>query len=173
MQKVTGCLMALAMVLMISGNALAEETVTLKGVHLCCGGCLKGVGGAAKKAGATAKCDKAAGTVTITAADAAGAQKAVDAVAKAGYYGTSSSASIKIKPAKNVPDGKVKSITLLGAHNCCGKCTKAISGAIKSVSGAATDAKAKDKEITVTGEFDAKAVVAALNKAGISVRVKK
>ena len=175
MKKFAGGLVAaVACVLMLSGAAQAEETVTLKGVHLCCGGCIKGVAKAVKKSGAKAECDKDAKTVTVIAADAETAQKALNGIAKAGYHGTSSSKTIKIKDDSGAKDGKVEKITLVNAHLCCGGCAKTVKKALDSVEGVkGNNVEAKAKEFVVEGEFEAKAVIAALNKAGFHVKLKK
>lgn len=170
MQKLTaGIVAAFACVLMVTGTASAETTVTLKGVHLCCKGCVKGVGKALADTGAKGKCDTKAKTVAITAADKAGIQKAVDALGEAGYHGKAD--GVKSVETKNVPKGKVKRIALIAGHNCCGKCNKAIVAAVKSV-GATTNAEAKTKAFVVEGDFDAAALIKALNDAGLSVKVK-
>src|SRR4051794_21386560 len=75
-------------------SASADSTVTLSKVHLCCDNCVKGADKAlAPVAGAKATCDKAASTVVITAPDKETAQKAVNALVAAGYFGTSSDSS--------------------------------------------------------------------------------
>jgi copper chaperone CopZ len=164
--------------LMVLGGtvlALAEAKVEFKGVHLCCGACVKGVATALKGVeGATAKCDQDAGTVTITAKDDAVAQKAIDALVEAGYHGETSNPAFTVKPTAGVPTGKVKSLTLTGVHNCCRSCTKGIKDAVKTVAGVKADtAKAKDATFEVTGDFDAAEVVKALSAAGFHVKVKE
>src|SRR5882757_3162854 len=63
---------ALVLSLALVPAALAEVTVTLKDVHLCCDNCVKGVDKAvAPVAGVAAKSDKDESTVTITAPDQA------------------------------------------------------------------------------------------------------
>ena len=152
----------------------AETVVEMKGVHLCCGACVKGVASAMKGVdGATAVCDQDNGTVTITASDEATAQKALDAVTGAGYFGTIDAKDLKVKPATGVPAGKVKTISLSNSHNCCGACSKAIQKAAKSVPGVTGDTvKPKMADFDVTGDFDATALVKALNDAGFQVQVK-
>src|ERR1700732_951421 len=72
----------------VGAAALAETKVEVKGVHLCCGACVKGVATALKgMEGVNAVSDRENGTVTITASDEATAQKALDALADAGYHG--------------------------------------------------------------------------------------
>lgn len=167
-------LVGIGAVLSLAGAARAETTVVLKGVHLCCGGCVKGVAKAVQGSGAKAACDPKAGTVTITATDDAGAQKAIDALAAAGYHGESDSKTVKVKDDSGVAAGKTKSLTLTGAHNCCGACCRGIKATVKKVEGVTGDtAKPKTDTFTVTGDFDAAALVKALNAAGYHVKVKK
>ena len=74
----------------------ADTSVKLSNVHLCCNNCVKGVDKALSGViGAKAQSDKDAGTVTIKAPDKATAQKAVDALLAAGYFGISSDPAIK------------------------------------------------------------------------------
>jgi copper chaperone CopZ len=149
--------------------AMAESTVTLEKTHLCCGSCVKD----AKKAvesvsGAKAEIDQKADKIVIIAPKDEDAQKAVDALVAAGFYGTVSSGTIKDDA--GAPDGKVKSLSVT-THNCCKKCTTAIDKVIKSVPGAAGEAEAKKDTFTVTGDFDAAALVKAFNDAGFAVKV--
>ena len=152
----------------------AETKVEVKGVHLCCGACVKGVTTALKGVeGASATCDKDAGSVTITANGEASAQKALDALTGAGYFGTIDAKGLTIKPASGLPAGKVKSLKLSNSHNCCKSCSTAIQGAIKAVPGVAGNTvQPKKADFEVTGDFDAAAVVKALNDAGFQVEVK-
>lgn len=158
----------------LTTSVWAAQTVTLNGVHLCCASCVKGVEKvAAKVKGATFACDKDAGTVTITADDAKGAQKAVDALVAAGYFGKSSDASVKAKSAGG-SDAKVAKLTLNGVHLCCAKCVTAVDKAIKSVKGVTGHTAEKNApSFDVTGDFSAKDVLAALEKAGLSGKAAK
>ncbi len=169
-----GLLTGLSAVLVLGAAALAETKVEVKGVHLCCGACVKGVATAVKGLeGVSAKCDRDNGTVTITATDEAAARKALDALGAAGYYGDTGNKDLIVKPAANVPAGKVKSLSLSNTHNCCKGCTNAIKGAVKSVNGASGDTvQPKKATFEVTGDFDAAAVIKALNDAGFQVEVK-
>jgi copper chaperone CopZ len=155
--------------------ARAETKVELKGVHLCCQGCVKGVADAVKSVdGAKAVCDREHKTVTITAPDDPTAQKALDALAAAGYTGDTGNKGLAIKDDGGAPAGKVQSLTLTGVHNCCQACCKAIKAAVKKVDGVKDDtAKPKSDTFEVTGDFDAAEVVKALSAAGFHVTVKK
>ena len=154
--------------LAVGSVAVAETTVTLEKTHLCCGSCVKIANKVVESAGAKAVIDKDADKITITAADDAGAQKAVDALVAAGFYGTVSSGTIKDDA--GAPSGSVKSVSVT-THNCCKKCTTAINTIIKSVPGATGVAEPKVDTFTVTGDFDAAALVKAFNDAGFSVKV--
>jgi copper chaperone CopZ len=165
---------ALCALLALTGAARAETKVELKNVHLCCGQCVKIVGGLLKKAKVKGKCDQEARTVTFTAADNEAAQKVVDALAAAGFHGDSGSKDVAIKDDSGVKKGKVKKLTLTGTHNCCKRCCATIKETLKKVDGVKDDTvKPKERTFTVTGDFDAAEVVKALNDAGFHVKVKK
>jgi copper chaperone CopZ len=164
-----------ALWVMAGGAGAADTKVELKGTHLCCGQCVKAAGDILKKIdGCTGTCDQKAGTITITAKDDETAQKALDALAAGGFHGTTDSKTLTIKDDSGVAKGKVKSLKLEGVHNCCGRCTEAITGAVKKVEGVTGNtAKAKTDSFEVTGDFDAEELVKALNAAGYHVKVKK
>jgi hypothetical protein len=48
------------------------------------------------------------GTVVLTAGDDAAAQKALDALAAAGFYGSTENQKLEVKAVSDVPQGKVK-----------------------------------------------------------------
>jgi copper chaperone CopZ len=158
-----------------AGAGRAETKVELTGVHLCCGNCVKAVGKIVQGVdGAEAKCDQKKKTVTITAPDVKTAQKALDALAKAGFHGKTEDKELKIKDDSGVKKGKVESLTLTGMHNCCPQCAKILSATVKKVDGVTGDtAAAKKDTFEVTGNFDAEELVKALNAAGFHVKVKK
>jgi copper chaperone CopZ len=162
-------------VLTLVGAAPAETKVELKGVHLCCGGCVKAVGGILNDIeGVKAKCDQKKGTVTITAADAKTARKALTALAAGGFHGDTGDKELAIKDDSGAAAGKVKTLTLTGAHNCCPACCKAIKATVKKVDGVTGDTvKPKATTFEITGDFDAAELVKALNDAGFHVKVKK
>ncbi len=153
----------------------ASTTVKISNVHLCCNSCVKGIDRAiAKVQGASAASDKDAGTVAITAPDTATAQKAVNAIVAAGYFGTTSDAGIQIQDKSGAKDEKVKSLAVNNVHLCCAKCVKAVNAAISGVKGVSGNTAEKDAEtFSVTGDFNAKDVFAALNKAGLAGKAGK
>lgn len=159
----------------VAFSAFAESSVKLSGVHLCCGSCVKGADKAvASVTGATSATDKDAGTVTIQAADAATVQKAVEALVAAGYFGTSSDSEIKVKAKSGAKKANVQTLKLTSVHLCCGKCVTAVNDAISKVSGVKANTATKGAEsFEVTGDFNPKEVVAALNKVGLTGKVAK
>ena len=132
MKTLTIMLLTLGSACYLSG---AETKVTLSGVHLCCKSCVKGVTKAIDTSGGKATCDAKAGTVVISGTKEV-IEKALEAVAKAGYYGKSDNEALSIACLGGAKDEKVKSLTLSGAHLCCGKCVKAVAKAINSTDGA-------------------------------------
>jgi copper chaperone CopZ len=161
--------------LLAADTGRAETKVEMKNVHLCCGQCVKTVGTILSKVdGVKGKCDQKGKTVTITAPDDKTAQKALDALAAAGFHGDTGNKDLAIKADSGVVSGKTKSLTLTGAHNCCGQCCKAIKATVKKVEGVTEDdATPKMDTFTVKGDFDAAALVKALEEAGFHVKVKK
>ena len=158
-----------------AGAARAETRVQLKGVHLCCDACVAAVGKTLQGVdGVKGECDRAAKTVTITAPDDKTAQKALDALAAAGFHGDTGNKDLAVKDDSGAEAGKVKTLTLTGVHNCCKACCKAIKETVKKVDGVTADtAQPKADTFEVTGDFDAAALVKALNDAGFHVKVKK
>jgi mercuric ion binding protein len=156
-------------------TARAETKIELKGVHLCCQKCTAAVKSVlADFDGVKATCDQKEKTVTISAPDDATAQKALDALAAHGFHGDTGNSTLKIKEDSGATAGKVTSLTLVGIHNCCRSCDKAIKSTIKKVDGVTSDtAKPNTDSLTVTGNFDAAELVKALNAAGFHVKVKQ
>lgn len=166
-------LVAVLLSLGLSARA-ADTSVKLSGVHLCCNGCVKGAEKAISSVtGATAQCDKDAGTVTINSPDKAGAQKAVDALVAAGYFGASSDSGIKVKAhSGSKKKGQVQSLKVTGVHLCCAKCVTGVNDALAKAKGVKANTAAKGVEsFEVTGDFKAKDVFTALNKAGLTGKV--
>ena len=154
-------------VLSLAAVSLAAEKVTLTDVHNCCKSCVKGLNKAvATSPGVTAEINKT--TVVLTGDNKADLQKAVDAIVAAGYVGTSDSSDVKVTPG-TAPDEKVTSMTITGMHLCCGKCVKAVDGALKTVPGVTGNTAAKGAEsFKVEGDFNGKAVMEALAKVGFT-----
>jgi len=150
----------------------ADYSVTLSNVHLCCGSCVSDAKDAVKPVtGASAAADKASHSIKITAFTVATAQKAVDALVAAGFYGEPSDAKIHVA-AMVAPEGNVHTLKLSDAHLCCDKCVAAVNKAVTAVHGVVGTTAAKDADsYEITGDFNAREVVAALNAAGFAAQV--
>jgi len=169
-------LLALVLVtglLALVNTAAAETKVTVSGTHLCCGACIKAVDTTLKDMpGVKFKSDQSAKTIEITADSDQAAQKAIDALADAGFYGKLDNDKIKYKPVQSASVAAEK-VEVSGIHNCCGQCTSAIKKAVTSVNGVSgTSVKNKDTTFTVEGKFQPGDVVKALLDAGFYVQVK-
>lgn len=151
----------------------AETQVQLKGVHLCCGGCVDAVATAVEGVpGATVQCDMESRTVTLTAKYDATAQKALDAIADAGLHGETGDKHLAMKVERHVPPGKVQRLKITGIHNCCQPCYQAIKDAIDRVEGVTNDTAEPGKTtFEVNGNFHADALLEALNAAGFHAKV--
>jgi copper chaperone CopZ len=156
-----------ALALVVSAQA-ADTTAKISNVHICCNSCVKGINTAvATVPGASAVADMDEGTVKITGPDVATVQKAADALVAAGYFGTSS--DVKLDATTGAKDQKVQTMTVSGVHLCCGKCVKSVNEAVKTVPGVqATTAKKGATSFDVTGDFNEKDVMAALQKDGLT-----
>jgi hypothetical protein len=155
-------------VVAVARPSFAETKVTMEKVHLCCKSCVTGAEKAVKSVnGATAACDQKAGTISITAPDEATAQKAVDALVDAGYYGKTTGATLK---ADNASTTVVKTAEVTGFHNCCPKCSTAINDTLKKA-GAKGEVAKKETKVTVTGDIDPSKLTAAFEDAGLHAKV--
>jgi copper chaperone CopZ len=151
----------------------ADVSVKLTDVHLCCQSCVKGVQKAVSGlSGVTATSDMDDKTVSLTGPDTATVQKAVNALTAAGYYGKSSDASITVNGETGAKDQKVQSMNVEDVHLCCGKCVKAVNQALGTVPGITGNTAAKGaKSFTISGDFNEKDAMMALQKAGLTGHV--
>jgi len=175
MIKATAIALMTLLALAVPGGARAGEAVQLKDVHLCCGACVKGVAATLEALdGAEATCDREKRTISLEAADDSTLQKAVNLLAAAGYHGKPNREEIDLPDDSGAPEGKVKSLALTGFHNCCRGCASALAGTAETVEGVSeAEVEPKGDTLELSGDFDAQAVVKALNEAGFHVKVKK
>lgn len=149
-----------------------ETEVTLSGAHLCCGGCKSGVEDAI--AGMDdIELSMSGSNITVKGKSGGDVQKAIDAIAAAGFYGESDNEAVMIG-AGRAGDTATDSVTVSGVHLCCGKCVSAIDDVIAAVKGATEHDASKDAEsFTIKGEsITASAVLAALRAEGMNGTVK-
>ena len=160
---------------LVFSTQAADVTVKLSKLHLCCQSCVNNVNKiVAEVKGVTAAVDREAKTVGLTGPDTATVQKATDALVAAGFFGTSSDASIKINATTGAKGQKVQSLQVSGVHLCCGTCVTVVDETLKAVSGVKSHTAAKGaKSFEVTGDFNDKDVFDALQKAGLTGSVGK
>lgn len=159
---------------LLAQAAVAETKVTVSETHLCCGQCLRAVEATLKDMpGVQHKSSQSEKSIEITAESDEAAQKALDALATAGFYGKLNNDKLKFKPVAT-EDATVQKLEVSGVHNCCGACTTAIKKAVTGVQGVSvTNIKNKDTAFAVEGNFKPGELVKALLDAGFYVQVKK
>ena len=164
-------LITLLSVLALTASLRAETTLTMTGVHNCCGSCSKGITKAGSIGeGVTVTVPDKGMTVTIVSKKKGDAKKAAEAIIAAGYYGKIEGEESASKPAAAAkPEAKMTKATVSGVHLCCKKCEVAAANAVKTVSGITkSDIVAKATSFTVEGEFTKSELTAALNAAGFA-----
>jgi periplasmic mercuric ion binding protein len=162
-----------ACMLLVAAAAQAEVKVTISKSHLCCPACFKAVDETLKDmTGVKHQTSREDKTITITADNQENAQKAIDALAKAGFHGATDVESLKFKKVET-PEGAVKRLEVSGIHNCCGQCTTAIKKAVDGVKGVqANTCKPRETSFVVEGDFSAAELVESLLSVGFHCQVK-
>jgi len=160
----------------------APVNIKITNVHMCCPSCVKGAEKAAAGVpGVSAMADQQAGYVNLAGPDFPTVQKAADALMAAGYFGNSNELTdingkplIKMTDQSGATGTKVKSLKVQGVHLCCAKCVKAVTAALATVPGVTTNTAAKGAtSFEISGDFNDKAVFAALQKAGLTGKIGK
>ena len=163
-------------ILALTASVRAETTLTMTGLHNCCGSCAKGIIKAGTSVGKDVTVDlpEKSSTATITTKKKGDAMKAVEAIIAAGYFGKVEGAESASKPAAAAkPEAKLTKATVSGVHLCCKKCEVAAADAVKTVAGITKhDIVSKAESFTVEGEFTKAELVAALNAAGFAGEIK-
>lgn len=151
-----------------TGSVRADQ-VELKGVHLCCGQCVKGAAAALSKVDGVsdAKCDQKGKTVSFTAKDAKAAQAGLKSLADAGFFGTATDDGkpVKIEASAAKKGDKSAEVTVKNVHLCCNRCKK---DATALFGDAKVDFPAKNV-IKISGkDLDKSEVLETLRKAGFN-----
>ena len=176
--KITAYLSALMVCSLFAPNTPAPESVSVKGVHLCCGGCqsiaedalkdLKGVSGIS--------CDLNTKVISYKAVDQKTAETGIKALAAAGFFGTAAFKNKKLEfPESGAKKGaRANSISLTNVHLCCTACVTASQKSLESVKGVTLiDIDRSAKTIKLTGDaVSIPEAVRALNKAGFYCKLK-
>ncbi len=173
-------LFALLSILALAASVRAETTLTMTGLHNCCGSCAKGItkAGMSVGEGVTIDVPEKSSTVTITSKKKGDAMKAAEAIIAAGYFGKiegdESASKSASKPAvASKPEAKMTKATISNVHLCCKGCVNAADKAVKTVPGITkSDIVAKAPSFTVEGEFTKSELASALNDAGFAGDIK-
>ena len=173
MKAIIACFVALSMAALTA--QAADVSVKLTEVHLCCKSCVNIAQKTAEKVpGSTIVADQEEDTITVTAADTATVQKAVDALVAGGYFGKSSNPDIKVVSDTGAKGEMVTTLDVSNVHLCCPKCVKAVNEILSTVPGYTTNNAVKNaKTFTVTGNFKDSDVFAALQKGGLTGKAGK
>jgi copper chaperone CopZ len=175
MRSYIGALAGVVAVAGLSASALQAGKVEVKGVHLCCGMCVKGVAAALKTVDgvADAKCDQKAKTVSFTTKDEKTTTAALKALTNAGYYGEASDdgKAVKLDTPSLKAGEKADDVTVKGVHVCCKMCQDAVNALFKDAKVSYTGTGAQ-REVKISGKGLEKAkVLEALQKAGFTGKV--
>lgn len=169
--KTTSIITALFISLGLSSSALADS-LTISGIHNCCKGCENGIRKAVETVKGATLTSSTKTSAVVEVKGKSDGKKVLAALEDAGYFGTIDGASESTSTASR-PDKQLKDATVSGLHLCCQKCADVASDAVGSVPGVTSHTiESKAKSFEVKGEFSQQALVAALNKAGFSGKVK-
>lgn len=160
------------------GAAQAGD-VTIKGVHLCCGACVKAVQKALNGTEGVSNiaADRDAKTISFTATDEKAAKSAITALADGGFYGKASldGKELPFPDAGAKKGAKADKVVLKGLHLCCGACVRDANKVLEKVPGVdKVEVDRSENRATLTGkDIDVRKAVDALNAGGFFGRVEK
>jgi len=168
-----------ALVVAFGGATLQAADVTVKGVHLCCGSCVKDAQGALSSVEGISGvgADQNTKVIAFKAANDEAVGEALAALAEAGFHGTVTVDKKEVPfPSPKLEKGaKSNSITVTGVHLCCGACVTGVKKGLENVAGVdemKIDRQAKT--VTVSGkDIDVGEFFAALFAAGYHGEPKK
>ena len=151
------CLIAVA----IAVGADESGTVTIRNVHLCCGGCVDGAKSALEDIDGVsdAKADVNSKSVVFAAKSEKAAMKGIEALAEHGFFGKAAFGKKDLAfPEVSAKKGEKRdTFTFTGVHLCCGACKKAVQEALIKLDGLSSM------------EIDAAAQTVKLNGSGLVV----
>lgn len=153
--------------------------VSVKGVHLCCGGCQEIANEALGEVKdlADISCDLNTKVISFKAGSPKAAQAGIEALANAGFFGeaTFNKEPLKYPESGAEKNSKSNSIVLTGVHLCCTACVTASHKALEDLKGVTLiDIDRNEQTIKLTGDsIGVPEAIAALNKAGFFCRLDK
>ena len=129
------CLIATAIVVAADESA----TVTIRSVHLCCGGCVDGAKNALDgiEGVSDVKADVNSKSIVFSAKSEKAATKGIDALAAGGFFGKAAFGKKDLAfPDAGAKKGEKRdTLTFTGVHLCCGACKKAVHEALTKLDG--------------------------------------
>lgn len=163
MKAIRGCaLLSCLVVAAIAFGADEPGTVTIRGAHLCCGGCVDGAKGALDgiEGISDVKADVNSKSIVFAAKSEKAAVKGIEALADNGFFGKAAFGKKDLAfPEVGAKKGEKRdTITLTGIHLCCGACRKAVHEAFTKLDG------------LTSMEIDAAAETVKLNGGGMVVQ---
>lgn len=161
MKAIRGCAwLACLIAAAFAVGADESATVTIRSVHLCCGGCTEGAKGALDGIDGVSdvKADVNSKSIVFAAKSEKAAQKGIDALAEHGFFGKAAFGKKDLAfPDAGAKKGEKRdSLTFTGVHLCCGACKKAVHEALTKLDG------------MTSMEIDAAAETVKLNGAGMT-----
>ena len=161
MKAILGCaLMSCLIVAAIAVGADESATVTIRSVHLCCGGCVDGAKSALDGIDGVSdvKADVNSKSVVFAAKTEKAAIKGIEALAEHGFFGKAAFGKKDLAfPDAGAKKGEKRdTLTLTGVHLCCGACKKAVHEALTKLDG------------MTSMEIDAASETVKLNGAGMA-----
>lgn len=154
-------------------------TVTVKGTHLCCGGCQAAADEALSEVEGLSdiSCDVNTKVISYKADSDNAAAAGIEALAATGFYGVATHGEMKLAyPDSGAKKGmKASSVLLTGLHLCCTACVTGSQEALVDVKGVSLiDIDRNEQTIKLIGDaIDVPEAIAALNKAGFFCRLPK
>jgi bacterioferritin-associated ferredoxin len=151
------------------------DKVEVKGVHLCCGQCVKAMGGILGKVEGVseAKCDQKGGVVTFTAKDEKAAAAGFKAMMDGGFFGTATRDGKDMKVDPPAKADKADTVTVKDVHSCCGMCRKGITAMFKDAK-VSFDGPGPQQTVKIEGKgLNPADVLATFRKAGLNGTIAK
>lgn len=140
MKTIRGCAwLACLIAAAIAVGADESANVTIRSVHLCCGGCSEGAKGALDgiEGVSDVKADINSKSIVFAAKSEKAAQKGIDALAEHGFFGKAAFGKKDLAfPDAGAKKGEKRdTLTFNGVHLCCGACKKAVHEALTKLDG--------------------------------------
>jgi copper chaperone CopZ len=162
----------------LSANQAAADSVEVKGPHICCGACVKavnkiltGVEGVSE-----VKADIKTKTVTFTATDEKAAKAGVKALFDGGLFGsaTSSGKELKVDVSDAPKAAKADAVVVKSVHVCCGQCEVGVKAAFKDAKITFSDRVGSQRTVRIEAPgLEPSSVLEVLRKAGFNGKLDK